>query len=81
MHTATIHHSLIQSVGWLGGSGIAGIAAILGSLMVLGSLILLGLPHSSAAEANRLPRLRLLAVSLAIALAGLSWFVLVPFPS
>ncbi|XGV95396.1 MAG: hypothetical protein ACAF41_21955 [Leptolyngbya sp. BL-A-14] len=75
---------------WLALTWVAGTAAILGSLMTLGSLILLVAPaqarsrkphQSSPTAPSWQHRLRLLAVSLAIALAGLSIMFFVPFPS
>ncbi|MBW4471225.1 MAG: hypothetical protein KME45_12600 [Stenomitos rutilans HA7619-LM2] len=75
---------------WLISAWIAGTTAILGSLMVLGSLILLVAPaqprsrnpqQSPPTSHPWLQRLKLLAVSLAIALAGLGILLVVPFPS
>ena len=76
---------------WLVLAWIAGTAAILGSLMTLGSLILLFVPSQARSRQPEKPflpskqswqhRLRLLAFSVAIAIAGLGILVVVPFPS
>lgn len=75
---------------WLISTWIAGAAAILGSLMVVGSLILLVIPtqprsrkpqQDPATNYSWLQRLKLLGISLTIALAGLGILILVPFPA
>lgn len=71
---------------WLIFAWIAGTAAILGSLMTLGSLILFVTP---APMRSRKPQqshpwsqhLKLLAVSVAVALTGLGILIVVPFPT
>lgn len=75
---------------WFALTWIAGTAAILGSLMALGSVLLWFVPsvppRSRKLEvSSTLPgwqnRLKLLAFSVAIALAGLGILVVTPFPS
>jgi hypothetical protein len=76
---------------WFMLTWIAGTAAILGSLMTLGSLLLWLAPLQSRsrktdASLGSMPsqwqnRLKLLAFSVAIALAGLGILLVVPFPS
>jgi hypothetical protein len=75
---------------WLVLAWIGGTAAILGSLMTLGSLVLLVAPSQPRSHNPQPPllverpwqqQLKLLAVSLAMALAGFGILVIVLFPS
>ncbi len=80
----------MSQILWFTFTWIAGTAAILGSLMTLGSLLLLVAPSQPRSHKPQSPllvarpwqqHLKLLTVSLAIALAGLGILVVVPFPS
>ena len=76
---------------WYALTWIAGTAAILGSLMALGSVLLWFVPsvpprsRKLEVEPSTIPdwqnRLKLLAFSVAITLAGLGILVVTPFPS
>jgi len=76
---------------WFALTWIAGTAAILGSFMTLGSVLLWFVPsvptrsRKLEVEPSTIPawqnRLKLLAFSIAIALAGLGILVVTPFPS
>ncbi|WP_421659276.1 hypothetical protein [Leptothermofonsia sp. ETS-13] len=84
----------MQQLLWIAIVWVAGSAAILGSLMTLGSLLLWVAPTQPTKTTRRAnekalvttmtqpfqDRLKLLAVSVAIALAGLSLLAIVPFP-
>jgi hypothetical protein len=77
---------------WIAVMWIAGTAAILGGLMTIGSLLLWLVPMApvrgkksaefAAVQAKSiwLARLRLLGVSLAIALTGIGVLLITPFP-
>lgn len=77
-------------IAWIALAWAAGIAAILGSLMTLGSLLFWLVPASQPRSRNPdsqldsgqiwRDRMKLLLVSLAIALAGLSVLAAVPTP-
>jgi hypothetical protein len=80
-----MHQILWIAIAWIGGT-----CTILGSLMAVGSLLLWLVPVSSArskkadspiAAAPGWSRWKLLVVSVAIALTGLSLLILIPFPS
>ncbi|MBC7971747.1 MAG: hypothetical protein H7Z11_16750 [Verrucomicrobia bacterium] len=80
----------MSQILWFTFTWIAGTAAILGSLMTLGSLLLLIAPSQPRSHKLEQPliahhfwrkRLKLLAFSLTIALAGFGILVVVPFPS
>lgn len=80
----------MQQIAWIALAWAAGTAAILGSLMTLGTLLLWLVPSSrpQSKKGENQPshqhpqwgHLKLVLVSAAIALVGLSLFVVVPFP-
>ncbi|MBW4580878.1 MAG: hypothetical protein KME42_15030 [Tildeniella nuda ZEHNDER 1965/U140] len=82
----------MSQITWFILAWVAGTAAILGSLMTLGSMLLWLSPsvqtRSRQTTTPRLPtssptqnRLKLLAFSVVIALAGVGILIVVPFPS
>ena len=70
----------MHQVGWFLVVWVGGSLAILGSLMTLGSLLLWWVPRSGSQPSLWQNRLKLLAVSLGLAIAGFSLLVAFPLP-
>ncbi|HEY9805361.1 MAG TPA: hypothetical protein V6D04_02240 [Candidatus Obscuribacterales bacterium] len=70
----------MHQVGWFLVAWVGGSLAILGSLMTLGSLLLWWVPRSGSQPSLWQNRLKLLAVSLGLAIAGFSLLVAFPLP-
>lgn len=70
----------MSQVGWFLVAWVGGSFAILGSLMTLGSLLLWGVPGSESGRSLWQGRLKLLGVSMGLAIAGFSLLVVFPLP-
>ncbi|HEY9749516.1 MAG TPA: hypothetical protein V6C63_12600 [Allocoleopsis sp.] len=70
----------MSQVGWFLVAWVGGSLAILGSLMTLGSLLLWGVPSSGSGRSLWQDRLKLMVVSMGLAIAGFSLLVVFPLP-